>query len=194
MSHLRPIELFTERLRLTIHGPGDVADVARFLQADAARFARWDPPMPPDPYTAETQQRIAARARNAYQSGDRLPLIARLKHGGPGVVAMANFSNVQRGAFQSCQLGYKVASAYEGQGMMAEALRAGIAHIFGVWNLHRIAANYRPENARSGRLLERLGFEREGLARRYLFIDGAWRDHVLTALYNDDAPDPAGGG
>jgi ribosomal-protein-alanine N-acetyltransferase len=45
-------------------------------------------------------------------------------------------------------------------------------------------ANYRPENERSARVLERLGFEREGLAREYLFIDGAWRDHVLTSLLN----------
>jgi ribosomal-protein-alanine N-acetyltransferase len=43
-------------------------------------------------------------------------------------------------------------------------------------------ANYRPENERSGRLLQRLGFAREGYARDYLFIDGAWRDHVLTSL------------
>ena len=57
-------------------------------------------------------------------------------------------------------------------------------------------ANYRPENDRSRKLLERLGFVREGLARDYLFIDGAWRDHVLTALTNpgfDDAwVEPAG--
>jgi len=41
-----------------------------------------------------------------------------------------------------------------------------------------------PHNARSGRLLERLGFVNEGLAKDYLFIDGAWRDHVLTARLN----------
>ena len=51
-------------------------------------------------------------------------------------------------------------------------------------------ANYIPENERSGRLLARLGFTREGLAKDYLFIDGAWRDHVLTALANPDF-DPA---
>ena len=43
-------------------------------------------------------------------------------------------------------------------------------------------ANYIPENHRSARLLQRLGFRVEGLARNYLFINGAWRDHVLAAL------------
>ena len=65
---------------------------------------------------------------------------------------------------------------------MSEALRAATAWIFGELRLHRIMANYRPENARSGRVLERLGFVREGFAKDYLFIDGAWTDHVLTAL------------
>ena len=67
---------------------------------------------------------------------------------------------------------------------MSEALRATNAFVFDVIRLHRIMANYRPENVRSGRLLERLGFVREGIAKDYLFIDGAWRDHVLTSLTN----------
>ena len=73
---------------------------------------------------------------------------------------------------------------------MEEALRAANAFVFDAMRMHRVMANYRPENERSRRLLERLGFEREGLARNYLFIDGAWRDHVLTSLTHpgyDDA-------
>ena len=50
--------------------------------------------------------------------------------------------------------------------------------------LHRVQANVRPENARSLRLLEQAGFEREGFAREYLFIDGAWRDHIMLAIRN----------
>jgi ribosomal-protein-alanine N-acetyltransferase len=53
-----------------------------------------------------------------------------------------------------------------------------------VYRLHRVMASYRPDNARSGRLLENLGFEREGLAKAYLKIDGQWADHVLTSLVN----------
>ncbi|MGZ5073057.1 MAG: GNAT family N-acetyltransferase, partial [Usitatibacter sp.] len=77
-----------------------------------------------------------------------------------------------------------IARSHEGMGLMAEALRATNAFMFRTLRLHRIMASYRPENSRSGRLLERLGFAREGLAKDYLFIDGAWRDHVLTSLLN----------
>jgi ribosomal-protein-alanine N-acetyltransferase len=69
---------------------------------------------------------------------------------------------------------------------MREALGAAIDHAFGVLQLHRIEANYRPENERSGALLARLGFERIGYAPRYLFIDGEWRDHVQTQRLNPD--------
>jgi len=56
--------------------------------------------------------------------------------------------------------------------------------VFDAMQLHRIMANYRPENERSARLLARLGFEKEGEARAYLRINGVWADHVLTALIN----------
>jgi ribosomal-protein-alanine N-acetyltransferase len=59
-------------------------------------------------------------------------------------------------------------------------------------NLHRIQAAYRPENGRSAAVLERLGFRHEGLARDYLFIAGAWRDHCITALTNPRFAKPDG--
>jgi len=67
---------------------------------------------------------------------------------------------------------------------MQEALAACIGFLFREFNLHRIQAAYRIENTRSARLLARLGFEYIGVAREYLFIDGAWRDHALVALNN----------
>lgn len=75
---------------------------------------------------------------------------------------------------------------------MREGLKAG----FTVLKLHRVMANYRPENLRSERLLARLGFEKEGLARSYLKINGSWADHVLrrrpirVMLVKDLPPSP----
>jgi ribosomal-protein-alanine N-acetyltransferase len=88
-------------------------------------------------------------------------------------------------------LGYSIDAELEGRGLMREALAAAIAEVFSpTVNLHRIQANVRPENARSLTLLDALGFVREGLAREYLFIDGAWRDHVMTARTNADYVKP----
>jgi len=73
---------------------------------------------------------------------------------------------------------------------MTEALGAAIAYAFGPLNLHRIQAAYRPENLRSGRVLERLGFVWEGLAPAYLRVNGQWADHVITALVNPNWKEP----
>lgn len=93
-----------------------------------------------------------------------------------------SLSAVERGPFHSARLGYQIDGTGEGRGLMHEALQAVIAHAFDELRLHRLEANHLPENERSARLLARLGFARIGLAPNYLFIDGAWRDHVLNQL------------
>ena len=89
-----------------------------------------------------------------------------------------------RGVFQAAHLGYAIGAAFEGRGFMAEGLIAANEFMFTKMNLHRIMANYMPNNARSGALLERLGFEREGIAKEYLLIANRWEDHVLTSKIN----------
>ncbi len=93
-------------------------------------------------------------------------------------------SNIIRGAFQAAHLGYRTDKDYQGKGYMTEALSAVIGHAFDHLRLHRIMANYQPWNQASGHILKKLGFVEEGLAKDYLFIEGAWRDHVLTSLVN----------
>lgn len=106
------------------------------------------------------------------------------------VIGVANFSNVLRGAFHACYLGYSLGEKWQGQGLMHEGLIQAIQYMQKHQGMHRIMANYMPHNSRSGNLLTRLGFEREGYARQYLQINGEWRDHVLTALTDDTWKQP----
>ncbi|WP_235085187.1 GNAT family N-acetyltransferase [Chromobacterium sp. Beijing] len=69
---------------------------------------------------------------------------------------------------------------------MREALEAVIRCAFDTLKLHRVQANYQPHNLRSAGLLKRLGFEIEGHAKNYLYLNGAWRDHVLSSRLNPD--------
>lgn len=100
------------------------------------------------------------------------------------LIGVVGVTNIVRGAFHAAYLGYHLAQAYEGQGLMTEALEEIIAFSFSGLNLHRLMANYRPDNLASARVLEKLGFEKEGFAKDYLLVDGVWRDHVLTAKTN----------
>jgi ribosomal-protein-alanine N-acetyltransferase len=102
------------------------------------------------------------------------------------LLAVVNLSNFVRGYFQACHLGYAVAERHERQGLMTEAVALALDFAFGSLALHRVMANYTPDNPRSGRLLARLGFRIEGYAPRYLRIHGHWRDHVLTALTSEE--------
>ena len=65
---------------------------------------------------------------------------------------------------------------------MHEALERSIRYVFEELTLHRIMSNYMPVNTRSAKVLERLGFEKEGYAKNYLLINDRWEDHILTAL------------
>ena len=97
--------------------------------------------------------------------------------------------NVVRGAFNSAYVGYWVDEAVAGRGVMPTALALVVDHCFGPARLHRIEANIRPENVASKRVVEKLGFRDEGLHRRYLAIDGAYRDHIGYAVTVEDVPE-----
>ena len=90
--------------------------------------------------------------------------------------------NVTHGALRSAWIGYWVASSATGGGVATAALALGLDHSFGPVGLHRVEATVRPENAASRAVLAKVGFREEGLLRRYLEVDGAWRDHLLVAI------------
>ena len=184
--------LETARLTLRVAQPGMAQAMADFLRANfEGHLDRWSPPPARGYFTAAFWEERLGMAVQEFE-GDRAVRFVMQHRGAPSdaeILGTANYTNIVRGAFQACHLGYQVARAHEGQGLMAEALREANAFMFRELRLHRIMANFRPENARSRRLAERLGFVEEGMAPRYLFIDGAWRDHVLTALVNPEFDD-----
>lgn len=170
------------RLCLELPAPHEAPAVVDYFQRNRAHLERWEPARPPGFYeTSFWHERLAVSRREARE-GRSLRLFLRPKDDPGRVVGSVNLSEVHRGCFLSAFLGYSLDRALEGQGFMHEALGAALPVGFAHLQLHRIAANYQPSNERSGRLLRRLGFVVEGYARDFLFIDGAWRDHVLTAL------------
>jgi len=73
----------------------------------------------------------------------------------------------------------------QGRGIATEAAAAVIRFAFDELDLHRLETGYFPHNIASGKVLRKLGFNVEGYARDYLFIDGAWRDSILVSLINE---------
>lgn len=178
-----PVVLITPRLRLVPAAVSYADSVRTYLLENQNYLQPWEPLRHAaffEPYAvAERLQEMAQR--NINQDALHLLLFGQ---GSDELVGVCNFTNIVRGVFQACHLGYSIAERCQGQGLMREGLTAAIEHVFQNLKLHRIMANYRPENTRSACLLSRLGFQREGEARSYLQINGAWCDHVLTALIN----------
>ena len=156
------------------------SDAAQFI--DAVRTSRslhrpWlDLPDTPGRYAAYLDR--AGR-------GDQANYLIRHRACG-GLVGVVNVSNIVRGGLQSGYLGYGAFASHAGRGLMTEGLRAVLDAVFGELRLHRVEANIQPGNARSIALVRRLGFEKEGYSRRYLLIDGDWRDHERWTLLAED--------
>jgi ribosomal-protein-alanine N-acetyltransferase len=181
------LEIATERLILSAPHTDRAVSMFDFARRNREHFAPWNPPMPDDFYSLSYWQEAVRKHQVAFDAGSAVRFwLAPVDEPERGIGSIG-FTQIFRGAFCSCVLGYQIDREYEGRGLMHEALQVAIQYMFSEQKLHRIAANYRPENVRSGRLLAKLGFRIEGFAKEYLFIDGAWRDHILTSRVNDHA-------
>jgi [ribosomal protein S5]-alanine N-acetyltransferase len=177
--------LDTPRLRLQAPSAGLAPALLSFHRRNAAHLAPWDPPQAPGFLTLETQALRIEQARLAFERGEALRWWLQPLDDPRRIIGVVGLSQLARGAFHSAVLGYAIDAGQQGRGLMTEALQAVLAEAFGERvMLHRVQAAVRPENQRSLAVLQRLGFEAIGLARDYLFIDGAWRDHLLWQRLN----------
>jgi len=164
---------------------GDFAEWSRLRAASRDFLEPWEPRWPDDDLTRAAFRYRIRRYESDREAGLALPLFVCLKANGH-IVGGATLGSIRRGVAQCCSLGYWMGEQHAGKGLMGDALKALIPHVFDRMQLHRIEAACIPDNARSQRLLEKAGFRREGYLNGYLKINGAWRDHLLYALIAED--------
>ena len=156
--------------------------------ADRARLEPWEPTTDVDwvrRQTVSSWPTVCSGLRAEARKGRMLPFAIELDEQFCGQLTVGN---VTHGALRSAWIGYWVASSVAGKGVATGALALGLDHCFGPVMLHRVEATVRPENAASRRVLAKVGFREEGLLRRYLDVDGAWRDHLLVAITVEEVP------
>ncbi|MFC7676717.1 GNAT family N-acetyltransferase [Mycolicibacterium sp. GCM10028919] len=155
---------------------------SRIRLADRAHLEPWEPVAEVDwevRHAVSSWPSICSGLRAEARRGRMLPYAIELDGEFCGQLTIGN---VTHGALRSAWIGYWVARQFNGAGVATAALALGVDHGFSGVMLHRIEATVRPENAPSRRVLAKTGFREEGLLRRYLEVDGAWRDHLLVAL------------
>ena len=162
----------------------DYAAWAALRDRSRAALTRWEPQWSLDELTRTSFRR---RVRHyARESREDLGYAFLIFLPGGHLAGGLTLSNVRRGVTQSATIGYWLGAEYCGRGLMTAAIRAAIPFVFDVLKLHRLDAAVMPANSPSVAVLERAGFVREGLARRYLKIAGRWEDHLIYALLADD--------
>ena len=154
------------------------------LRSESRQFLQpWEPTWRPDELTEGSFRTRVVRNGQEFSSGTAVSFLLFEKE--TLLVGGITIGYIRRGAAQSCMIGYWVGERYAAQGHMSAALKLVIPYIFSGLQLHRIEAACIPENFKSIRLLENAGFQREGLLREYLKINGQWRDHMMFSLLAD---------
>ena len=170
--------------------PAVSADFAAWaeLRAQSRDFLKpWEPTWPDDDLTrAAFRRRLRRQVEDMTRDESFTFLI--FDAATDALLGGLTIGGVRRGVAQTATLGYWMGARYAGRGRMTRAVAAATRYGFSTLRLHRIEAACLPENVASMTLLERNGFQREGFARAFLRIDGAWRDHVLYALLEHEAP------
>jgi ribosomal-protein-alanine N-acetyltransferase len=158
---------------------------AELRAASRAFLTPWEPTWPADDLTRTAFRRRVRRYHNEIREDHAYPFFI-LRQADHALLGGITLSNISRGMTQTATLGYWMGERHANHGSMTRAVRAIAPFAFGTLRLHRLEAACLPHNRASISLLERVGFQREGLARGLVCINGRWQDHVVFALLADD--------
>lgn len=172
-------------LRLRCVRLRDARELEQVLLRDRDWLQPWEATLPGD----EGRWDVRAGIRNLLDLAGQwmaLPFVMSIDQ---SIVGQLTVSNIQYGAVLSASIGYWVSKDLAGRGLTPRAVAMATDYCFQQMKLHRIEICIRPENAASLRVVQKLGFRYEGYRRRYIHIDGDWRDHYCFALLAEEVPE-----
>jgi ribosomal-protein-alanine N-acetyltransferase len=176
----------TERLLLNVLHPNDADKVLTFYENNREHFEPWEPERDVNFYTLPYQRLSLSIEYNLMQQSKLLRYWIFLRDDPHTIIGSVNFYNIVRGSYYTCQLGYKFDQGYLGHGYAYESIQTAMELLFGDYQIHRIEANIMPTNVRSIRLIQKLNFFYEGLAKESININNNWEDHIRYAYINAD--------
>ena len=173
----------TKRLILRVLDVTYAHAVCEFYENNRDTFEAFEPPRSPNFYTHEFHKASLIHEYGEMLQGRYLRLYLFDKQMPDTIIGSVCFNDFHGGCFQSCCLGYKMDHRFQRKGYMSECLRFCIPEIIAKeYPVHRIEALVLTDNLPSILLLEKLGFEKEGIARDYAKLNGIWQDHFRYSL------------
>jgi ribosomal-protein-alanine N-acetyltransferase len=181
ISSDQDLRLEGEGVLLRPHRASDYGEWVELRAGSRAFLQPWEPTWPGDDLTRAAYRRRLSAYVDDIERGAAYPFLI-FRQGDGVMVGGITLSNVRRGVAQMGSIGYWVGEPYARRGHTLAAVRTITRFCFGRLGLHRIEAACLPTNEASRGVLSKAGFQQEGLARAYLRINGAWRDHLLFGL------------
>jgi ribosomal-protein-alanine N-acetyltransferase len=178
----------TKRLLIKPAHPDFAQSVLRYYLQNRDFLRPFEPECTPEFYTPQYQAETLRQQEEAAEKGESSCFYLFLREQPETLLGSIALNNIIRGCFQSCFLGYRLDLEHRDRGYMTEAVCAVTDFAFGELGLHRVEANVMPRNKPSLRVLEKAGYREEGLARKYLRINGVWEDHLHMVRLNKDQP------
>jgi ribosomal-protein-alanine N-acetyltransferase len=163
----------------------DYSEWTTLREASRAFLTPWEPTWPSDDLSRSAFRRRLRRYAED-QRADTSYAFFLFRKADDALVGGLTLANIRRGVAQAGSLGYWIGEPFARRSLMTGALRGLVPFAFGSLRLHRLEAACIPSNAASIKLLEKMGFVREGYAREYLCINGLWQDHLVFARLNGD--------
>lgn len=179
-----PPDLVGRKVRLRYPAGADFDAWADLRARSRSFLTPWEPTWPFDDLTRAAFRRRLRRYTRDIRDDRAYPFFI-FAHSGD-LVGGLTVSNVRRGVAQACSVGYWAGESYAGRGLISDAVRTVLPFCFNALGLHRAEAACLESNMPSRRVLTACGFRHEGAARKYLRIDGQWRDHMLFAVLEED--------
>lgn len=178
------LTLETERLILRVLWEDQAPLTARFYAQNREYLALWEPNIGAGFADLSAQRNCLQYEFSQLKQGHFVRYWYAPKEQPDQLYGSVCFQNITRHPFQSCQIGYKQDQQHQGRGYATEAASAAITHLFQDCSIHRIEALVETHNAPSIRLLDRLGFTQEGIARQIVYLRDGWQDCYRYALLN----------
>ncbi|CAM4501247.1 GNAT family N-acetyltransferase [Paenibacillus typhae] len=169
---------------LSLLQPQDAQELLELRLRNKEHHQRFEPLREADFFTLESQQQLLSQ-RLSDSEHDRAYMFGIFLSDGR-LIGQITLSNLVRGVAQYADLGYFMDYAIQGKGHMTAAVSLILEYAFRALALHRVQACILLHNDASRRVLEKSGFQAEGIARRYLKINGEWQDHRTYAILADD--------
>ncbi|MFL0253321.1 GNAT family N-acetyltransferase [Clostridium neuense] len=169
------LRLSGKDINVKVLTPNDATCMLDYYIRNREHLRLFEPSREESFYTFEMQKQILMEGYKQYLNGEGINFGIYVEN---SLIGKIQVSNITYGVFKSAIIGYSMDQKYQGRGWMKQALSLVLNYAFNEMELHRIEASTLVDNIKSQKVLLGCGFEKLGLNRNYLYINGEWRDHI----------------